>query len=84
MPAHLHIAYEYIYMVMAELGIGKVATDDMESSFIFSGHNSLYILKIYKKQNPHLGETVDLISKFDNDPGEKDIILYSLVRINYL
>lgn len=49
MPAHLHITYEYIYMVMAELGIGKVVRNDMEYSFTFSGYNSLYILKIYKK-----------------------------------
>lgn len=49
MPSHLHITYEYIYMVMAELGIGKVVTNDMEYFFTSSDRNSLYILKIYKK-----------------------------------
>lgn len=33
MPVHLHIAYEYICMVMVELGIDTVATNDMESSY---------------------------------------------------
>lgn len=85
MPVHLHIAYEYICMVMVDFSIDTVATNDMGS--LYSLVITILISSKYiKKQNPSLGKTVDPMIKFDNDTEGKRhyfILLSETVTGNY-